>query len=421
VEANAPFPTIDEIARGRAAWSVLAVDRARGVATVHHVPGEGEGAWRIAARALLDAAPRDKGSAMRLSHQGEGYAVARVVDGTKEMDVGWVNFFDGTSGKRAVPFGNHGGPRVLPDRTLETGIVSVATGGIFAQPTPGVRDVSFLDPRRGTTRVELPDWGKAGVTGRARDDAARIGGRTVFIGVLDAGVTVGLLGVRGEGGAVSVQASTLAPPAAIGATGVTSWTYVDRAPGFLVVAADSTGDGWSAAVWRAFGEDGTLGPPVVAPTLPDLPERPRPCRAEEVKTTPRVESHLVAPGRAQVLARGQRHAVIIPGAGEGTTPDGALHLLTAGAVLHGTPSAPCVAGWEATGIDGRRAGAVILGDLSRAWVFRLAPPAPGAPSRPPGGGASGAPTVDVEVRAMTCRWDPSAVVAEGAWDEVGVR
>src|SRR5690606_38573498 len=112
----------------------------------------------------------------------------------------------------------------------------------------------------------------------------------------------------------------------------------------------------------------------------------------------------------------ERHPVVVPGAGEGGTVDGALHLLTSGVVLHGTPTSPCVAGWEATGIDGRRAAAVILGDLSRAWVFRLAPAGAGTSPRPATAGA-----VDVEVRAMSCRWDPAAPVPEGVWDEVGVR
>lgn len=418
VELSAPFPTVDEIARGRAAWSVLSVDRARGVPTVHHVPLEGEGAGRIAARALLDPAARDRPSALRLSHQGEGYAVARKVDGARDLDVGWANFFDGVFGKRAAPVPAGAAVRTTPERVLEMGLLSVAAGGIFVQPVAG-RETSFLDARGGSTRADLPDWSKSGVVGRARDDAARVGGRTVFVGLIDAGPTVGLLGVRGDGGDIVVEATTLAPPAALGATSMTSWTYAGPSPGFLVVAADTAGDGWATAVWRRFGEDGKLGSPVAVPTLLDLPERPRPCRAEELKTTPRTESHLVANGRGGVMARGQRHPVIIPGAGEGATPDGALHLLTAGAVLHGTPSAPCLAGWEVTGIDGRRAGAVILGDLSRAWVFRLATPASGAPRRPGGTGPQG--VVDVEVRPMTCRWDPGAAVSEGVWDEVGVR
>ncbi len=417
VELTAPFPTLDEIARGRAAWSVLSVDHPRGVPTVHHVLMDGEG--RLLSRALLDAAPKGKASAMRLSHQGEGYAAARKVEGAKELDVGWANFFDGVFGKRQAPIPPGATLRTTGDRGLETGLVSVATGGVFVQPVPGSRDTTFLDARGGTMRAELPDWSSAGVSGRARDDAARVGGRTVFIGVIDAGPTVGLLGLRPDGGGITVEATTLAPPAAIGATALTSWTYAGPQPGFVVVAADATGDGWSTSVWRAFGEDGTLGPPVVTPTIADLPERPRPCRPEEVRTTPRIESHIVAPGRGQILVRGQRHPVVVPGAGEGTTPDGALHLLTAGAVLHGTPSAPCLAGWEATGIDGRRAGAVILGDLTRAWIFRLAAPVAGSPPRPASPASPG--VVDVELRAMTCRWDPAAPVVEGVWDEVGVR
>lgn len=422
IEGNAPFPTVDEIARGRAAWSVLGVDRARGATTVHHVAEGGDG--RIVARPLLEPTSK-KGavSALRLSHQGEGYAVSRWVEGARELDVAWVNFFEGTFAQRAVPLPAGPAPRTTTEggiRNLDTGLVSVASGGVFVQPSAASRDAVFLDARGASTPTTLPDWSQVGISGRARTDAARIGGRTVFVGVVDAGPTVGLLGVRPDGKDLAVEATTLAPPT-VGTTvaAAVGWTYVGANPGFVAVAGDPAGDGWSAAVWRAFGADGKLGPPVAGATTPDLPERPRPCRAEEVRSTPRIESHLVAPG-GTVLARGHRHPVIIPGAGDGATPDGALHLLTAGAVLHGTPSSPCVAGWEATGIDGRRAGAVILGDLARAWIFRIAPPLTGAP-RPPSAGPPSPGTVDVEVRAMACRWDPGAAVSEGVWDETGVR
>lgn len=422
IEAAAPFPTVDEIARGRAAWSVLGVDRARGATTVHHVLEGGDG--RVVARSLLDPTPKkDAVSALRLSHQGEGYAVSRWVEGSRDLDVAWVNFFEGTFAQRSVPLPPGTAPRTTTEgtlRNLDTGLVSVASGGVFVQPTAASRDAVFLDARGASTPTSLPDWSQVGISGRARTDAARIGGRTVFVGVVDAGPTVGLLGVRPDGKDLDVEATTLAPPTVGTSTGAAvGWTYVGASPGFVVVAGDPTGDGWSTAVWRAFGADGKLGPPVPGATTPDLPERPRPCRADEVKATPRIESHLVAPG-GTVLARGHRHPVIVPGAGEGSTPDGALHLLTAGAVLHGTPSSPCLAGWEVTGIDGRRAGAVILGDLSRAWVFRLAASAPGTPPRSPAARPADG-TIDVEVRAMACRWDPAAAVSEGVWDETGVR
>jgi hypothetical protein len=415
VEASAPFPTLDEVARGRAAWSVLSIDRARGAVTVHHMPVDAADPTRVSTRALLDPLAEGKGSALRTSHQGEGYATARLVEGTRELEVGWANFIDGAFGRRTTPVPTGVTLRVNGDRGLETGIVSVTTGGIFVQANPASREMTFLDLRGGSTRFELPDWTKLGVVGKPRDDAARVGGRLIAVGVIEGAATVGLLATRGaDGAAPAVDAATLAPPAAIGATSVTGWTYNGQAPGFLAVAADSAGEAWMASAWRPFGEDGKLGPPVATPTLFDLPDRPRPCRAEEMKSTPRTESPMTAAGRGALMARGRRHPVVVPGGADVGTPDGELHLLTAGAVLHGTPSSPCLAGWEATAIDGRRAAAVILGDLSRAWVFRVAQVAPGS-GRAPG------TSVDVEVRAMSCRWDPSAPTPDGVWDETGVR
>lgn len=412
VEVTAPFPTVDEVARGRSSWSLLSVDAARGAVTVHAAVSEAGEPQRLTSRPLLEPATSGKSSALRVLHQGEGYAAARVQEGKQTLEVGWVNFFDGVVGKRMLePKKPIATVREGANTSLKLGLLSVSTGGVFVQPGES-QELAFLDNRGGTSWGTLPDWGALGVPGRTRGDAARVGGRTLHVGVLEAGPTIGLLAVdQGRSAPTTYEAATLGPPRSIGAGSVVSWAYLGPTPGFLLVAADPTGDGWATASYRAF-ENGMLGAPLAVPTSLDLPDRPRPCRAEEIKTTPRVESLISEPSGSTVLVRGQRHPVEIPGAGDASSPDGTLRLLTSGAVLHGTPRDPCLAGWEATAYDGRRGAAVILGDLSRAWAFRIAAnPNP----RGPAGGAA------IEVHGMTCRFDPSLPIPPGAWDEVGVR
>jgi len=414
VEAASPFPTVDQIARGKSSWSLLSVDIARGAVIAHAATSDASEPPRITSRALFEAAPAGKTTAVQASHQGEGYAAARLQEDKKSLDVAWVNYFDGVFGKRSIePKTALPVPKGGTGTAIRLGLLSVSTGGIFVQPSEG-RDMAYLDTRGGTSWGSTPDWAALGIPGRVTPDATRVGGRSVHVGLLEAGPFVGLLSPDAPRGAsTTFDATTLAPPRAIGATSIVSWAYLGPSPGFLVVASDITGDGWSTATYRAFGDNGTLGAPVAVPTAIDLPDRPRPCRAEEIKTTPRVESRLTEANTPNVLVRGQRHPIEIPGAGDAASPDGTLRLLTGGTVLHGTPQSPCLAGWEASGFDGRRAGAVIMGDLTRAWVFRLAPVVPS-----PRGATGGVP---VEVHGMACRFDPSQPVSPGVWDEPGIR
>lgn len=413
VEPGAQFPTVDDIARGKSSWSLMSVDATRGAVTVHAAVSDSGEPPRITSRPLFEPMPSGKTAVVRALHQGEGYAAARLAEGKKGLEVAWMNFFDGALGKRSIE-PRKGGTSKDGASSIRMGLMSISTGGIFVQPSEA-RDLAFLDTRGGTSWGLPPDWTALGVAGRTRSDATRIGGRTVHVGLLEAGPFVGLLAADPVSG---FEATTLAPPRAIGATSVVSWAYLGPSPGYLVVASEAGGDGWTTATFRPFAEGGTLGAPVAVPTASDLPERPRPCRADDIKSTPRVESPLVEPGTANVLSRGQRRLVEILGAGDASSPDGTLRLLTGGAVMHGTPKEPCLAGWEATGFDGRRGAAVISGDLTRAWVFRqVTTPSPGSIPRPGGSPGTGA----IEVHGMSCRLDPSLPVPSGVWDEPGVK
>src|SRR6185503_2951337 len=102
--------------------------------------------------------------------------------------------------------------------------------------------------------------------------------------------------------------------------------------------------------------------------------------------------------------------------------------LTWGAVLHGPPSSPCVAAWDAASISAPgspQVTAVLSGDLAHAWLFRLGsaetpapPPRTGAPGATPTPAAPRAQSdlKIVEHRPMTCRFDPSAKVPDAVWN-----
>ena len=94
---------------------------------------------------------------------------------------------------------------------------------------------------------------------------------------------------------------------------------------------------------------------------------------------------------------GTRHAVIV------TDPIEPLRtLLTADAVLHGSPEAPCLAAFEAFLVSAEQSGAVepeqaivLLGSQEHSFLFRV--PA-----------ANRGEVASVEYRTMSCRPDPGA-------------
>jgi hypothetical protein len=111
-----------------------------------------------------------------------------------------------------------------------------------------------------------------------------------------------------------------------------------------------------------------------------------------------------------------------------------MNLLTWGAILHGPPSSPCLAAWDAVSFSNPGSPpvtAVLSGDLEHAWLFRTvtpdAPaPRPGSPRPPstPGGSTASAarPASDlktIEYRPMACRFDPTAKVPESVWSAPG--
>ncbi len=476
-----PLPDENEAARGRSVWSVLTRDRSTGaVSTVTAMlPESGEGEARIVTHRLLGPAPKGARVAVDLAPQMEGYAAVRVrlpLDAAGKLKVGapmtgievaWENFMDGTSAHATVadagPFeaGDVRASPLDPEDHLEASLVSVSLKGVFVRPHgPGTASSSsayFLDASGKAERFEYPPWPQTSQDGRKveiRSDAAVAEGATLGVARVISGpdeprtVLLGRPPPRGGGShAWEIVATSVAPAATGGLVVADEWTYVGPALGFTTLVTDARRDrAWG--YYHPFRADGTFGPVMPVPTQLDLPDRPRGCSAVERASSPRMEAPLFQGG--QLMFVGTRHPVMVsealgatPGAAARTTggsprpapaspktapPTGgdAYLLLTSSAVIHGTPASPCLAAWQAIGATRAQVSAVIPADLGRSWLFRPAAsePVAKAPKAVKGGKpAKAARPVEqgsaIEVRAMSCRFDPTARPPEAVWNEPG--
>lgn len=461
---GAPLPGIHEAARGRAAWSVLTVDKRTGAigAAAAMLPESGEGEPRVVTKQLVGPRAAGQRTATHISAtQHEGYAVVRVSvpaepkpappakpDPKKKppepkkkppepkkkppapmrgVEVAWENYFEGTSGRaRIADAGVFEPGDVGYDDELRAALTSITSRGIFVHPHRRERAPAFfIDASGRVTPYQPHAWPSSSPVGgslNVRADASALSGELLDVALLghegeDGWTTVALAHHKGTGTGASVEVNAIGllpprPPASP-LWAYSAWSWTSKTPvGVSVLVADAAHDrAWGHFI--AFRSDGSFAPPVPVPTLLDLGERPRGCSAAERASTPRVNTPLTSEGH--VLFPGARHPVLVrePRAKNAVGVDEAYVLLTAGAVLQGTPSSPCVSAWEAPALGNGAAAALILGDLGRAWMFRFTSDTTRA-AKP------GDSTPTLEYRAMSCRYDPAAHVPEAVWTEGGV-
>ncbi len=426
------LPRLNEAMRGRSVWSVLTSDPATGAAAAlsASLPESGEGEAKIAARSLLGPRPASGRSAEALSFQMEGYAAARAAipvgkDGAaipgapmRNLEVAWENYMEGSSGRGRVA---DAGPYNAHDATgagvLQPSLITVSVKGLVVSPHAAHQRAAFLfDPSGKASQIDLPVFPDAGLDGGRLDVRGDV--------TLVDGVPLGIAMVRDENGDVTsillarraqdrwdINALSLAPQRGDGPLAShADWTYGSRTSiGLTSLTADRKRPrAW--ARYQSFRADGTFGPSEALPTLYDLGDRPRPCSAADRAKGPRFEAILSS--RDEVLFAGMRHPVLVnePAAKSAVGVSAPITLLTAGAVAYGSPSAPCSAGWEAAGVAKAPISAVLSGDLSRSWIFRVAS-AQGKPGE--------APSSAIEYRAMSCHYDPAAPIPEAVWGEKG--
>ncbi len=432
------LPQVSEVMRGRSAWSVITSDPATGAAAVvsANLPESGEGDARVATRSLLDAHAASGRFGTTISFQMEGYAAVRAAipaekDGAAEpsaslrnVEVAWENFMEGSTGRGKIadagPFDPHD---ATPDGAQLWSLITVSVKGMVLAPrSDRSKPPAFLvEPTGKVSRIELPVFPDVGLDGHVE-----VHGDVTLVN----GVPVGTATVRDESGDVTaillgrrahdqtdLSALALAPPRGEGPlVSHADWTYGSRSSiGMTSLTADRRRPhAW--AVFQPLGADGTFGAPEPLPTLYDLGDRPRPCSAADRAKSPRFEAILSS--RDEVLFPGMRHPVLVsePPVKSAVGVTAPITLLTAGAIAHGSPTSPCVAGWEAVGVAKSPVSAVLSGDLARSWIFRVAS-APAKPGRAGKPGEVSGPSL--EYRPMICHYDPAAPIPEAVWNEKG--
>ncbi|WP_438000185.1 hypothetical protein WMF26_10220 [Sorangium sp. So ce185] len=458
------LPDADELLRGRSVWSLLTRAPSGAIDVVSAtLPESGAGEARVVTRSLLPAVPAGLGGARvatNLTAQMEGYAAARVrIPGgaakpgapMRNVEVAWENWLDGTSGRGVIPDagpfelgdvkpaadaarnappgarpqpGQRRTPAPPPEDFYDPALLSVSLRGIFLRPHSGSAHSEltfFYEPSGKLQRFDFPSWPASGLHGSldVRADAVLADGQPVGVGMVrqasNGPVTAMLLAHRpapapsagapappGSGPAWAIEAVTVAPPAGRDRLVHTDWTYAGTSIGVTTLVADP-GHAIAWALFQPFRKDGTLGAARPLPTPFDLGDAPRPCSAAERAATARHEVPLFLGSEA--LFPGTRHPVVVTDAAGPSGAPEVMVLLTASTVLHGTPSAPCVAGWDARAIGRAPLSAILPGDLAQSWLFRAA------------AGSSGATGTAIELRRMACRFEPSAKVPEAVWSE----
>jgi hypothetical protein len=435
--SDAMLPEARGAMRGRAVWAVLTYDRRTGAVTAISatLPESGEGEARVVSKTMLGPRPPGRSATAISPTQLEGFAAVRArvpVDGhgavkigapLRDLELAWENYFEGASGRARVP---DGGPLAPGDYDgadlLETGLVSVTSHGMFVQPHKQGGLEIFVDPKGRVERYAAASWPAQSPFGAAleiRADAAAVGGEILDVGLLQAGAEwdAAVLARRDKaapGGWSFVGDTVLPPHAASGPLERASWAWSGKAPvGVYGLVADAPhGRAWAHFI--GFRADGTFAPAEPVPTILDLGDRPRPCSAADRAATPRVAMPFWIGG--DVAFPGMRHPVLVhePRAKNAVGVDEPLVLLTAGAVVHGTPASPCIAAWQADGVSHAQATAIIPGDPARSWLFRIASETPrAAGKRAPSSGLA------IEYRPMACRFDPAARVPDTVWSEPG--
>jgi hypothetical protein len=403
-------PDAGRAAIGKAVWFLAASDGSRATAVLHQAASGPRP--RVESTPLLPPATRPETLAYKVAHQVEGAAVVRYtipesVPGETRLlnlEVAWANLVEGRIAHARLA---NAGTYAPGDYTRATGqraqdarpdLVSVAEGGIFVRihhAARGNQETLFFDGRGSTTvpKVEWPPTGSLPM----QSEMAHIG--DVMQPMLLVGDGTAVARARSEGGrwVFDAFATGLHEPANFELAQRATFAFIGSRPGWHVLWYDPTGTrrkGWFYP-FRAKGS--VFDPPIAVPTQLDLGDRPARCAASQRASTPRV----VVP-----FQPGTRHPIVV------TDPVEPVRLLlTSGAVLHGTPEAPCVAAWDAEAVNvdappGTTAtplsgntnevvrAIVPFDDLEHAWLFRTSR---NARSEPAG----------LEWRTMSCRLDPA--------------
>ncbi len=433
------YPRLTDMMRGNSAWAVMTREPESGEidVTSASIPDKTQDPSQVQTHAILSGNTGAKGRLVTLAKpQAEGFVAAKAIvpevkgrfDVGKPIDgleIGWVNFYTGTFGKRTVRDAGIWTPALASGNALTPALLTVTGPGVVFRAGLAPKSL-FVDNGGKTTVFDYPDWASLGLSGPVTSDAALVDGQIFAVGFVDRSPTANIFAIahkpRGASGYVA-EAVTYAQ-------GNSDWDWVYLGAQNGVSALSTNLDQDASEAWAFIVQpDGSLGERMALPTLRDLGDRPRACTAEDRKTTPRT----VAPAfshRGTLLYRSGRQPIQVTEGGQSSKSLVATEpvwFLSDGAVLYGTPKDPCVAGVRGSATK-RGSVVVVSGDLEHAWMFRPSALASmGAPSTcncPPDDPLCACPddevTVDpkkkpparrtrvssVEFRPMTCKVKP---------------
>lgn len=438
-------PTLSTIARGRAMWSILSFDPLTSsvATTAALLPDRGEGPARVATRTMFGPASKGTTYAVDVSLQVEGYAAARVrapeadkPNGPmRNVEVAWENYFDGTSKQTTIPdvgtFDRNDVHQIGPLYVLDTGLMSVAAGAIFVNPHShgsGEKRLFLLDAQGKRSTPVFPEWPsllKFGET-NLHGDTAIVEGKPMAVGTVEkflgnelGPLTMILASTEEKGLSRATAMALFLPTEANRARALDQdWTYRGATEVGVVGLVSEPRAGRASGMFLPYRAEAGFGVPIDVPTPFDLPDLPRPCKAEERRTTTRVVAHPMS--GSDFMYPGHRHPVIVTeDQKDKPTVGDTLTLLTWGLVLHGTKESPCVAGWEAFGTTPIGVSAVIGGDPSQSWLFRQVQPTPSSPGLNLDRITARREDSMTEHRAMSCRFDSTATIPDVVWTQAG--
>lgn len=391
------FPTAFQASLGNAAWFASASDPGRAAAWVWVAPHGGKRAERVS---LLAPTERGKSYAMHVSDQIEGVAAVRYVvpdsSGSAHLtgvELAWTNLLEGKTRRVSAGDGGAYSPGDysrdgLGRQEADPALLSIAEGGLYLRLHKAAGDnqpTLFFDGQRSET-VPAVSWPNVGVRG-THSEMARVDGEHVPLLLVGRGS--GVVRARLSSGHQELEAFATGAldPARFGLTQSSNIAYLGQRAGQVIETFDSASARAEAKLFLFRAKGAVLEPPIDVPTQLSLGDKVERCSAATEASTARI---VAAP------YPGTRHPVLVSDGG-----DAPQAFLTGYAVLHGTPEAPCVSMFDGEPIatDGATAplARVLLpvGDLSRAYLFRV--------------GAQG-PEAKLEYHGLSCRLDPSVEV-----------
>lgn len=378
------IPAADEAFRGVSVWAATIEDPSTGEVVVIDAARDTGGPDQLRRHTLLPRSRSRGDVAIRTEAQAEGFVALRArLKGAHrgDLEVAAIDLFTGRSAAQTLvglaPLED--GDVTVGERShLLSGVAAVVPDGIVVRPSTRRAEVFFVPSAPGAQRAQppfaAPSWPRS--TRVALDTFARA---TDLLGVglfLDDHVIRAASVARLDGGErIDVGLAPASGPRRVTAT---HWSYRGAEAGVTVSLVQRDLER-AASYFVPWSAASGVGAAIEAPTQRAL-DPLIPCTDDDVRATPRV----VAP-----FLVGTRHPVIVEDFAEG--------LMTSEAILHGSPSRPCLLGYVADVERRGGARAFLPASLGRSWLLRVSPRASRA----------------IDVAAIECAFAPE--VAAPPW------